>query len=80
MGAGSGWVEYQKSGTICSLPLPPGLQESQQLPTTMFTPSTKADVGQHGALGGRGADIAEKQTLTLHGVCVCVCAWSVHVR
>ena len=43
--AGSGWNEYQKHGTVCSIPLPPGLQNSSQLPEVIFTPSTKADVG-----------------------------------
>lgn len=44
---GSGWKEYQRSGTVCGLPLPQGLQESQQLPEPIFTPSTKADIGDH---------------------------------
>lgn len=43
--AGSGWKEYQKSGTVCSIPLPPGLKESSELPTPIFTPSTKAEIG-----------------------------------
>jgi len=47
---GSGWNEYKKSGTVCSIPLPAGLQESERLPQAMFTPSTKAEVGQHGTL------------------------------
>ncbi len=45
--AGSGWKEYQKTGTVCGIPLPAGLQESQQLPEVIFTPSTKAAVGDH---------------------------------
>jgi len=45
--AGSGWKEYRKSGTVCGIPLPSGLQESQQLPVPIFTPSTKAEVGDH---------------------------------
>ncbi len=45
--AGSGWQEYQASGTVCGEKLPPGLQESAQLPTPIFTPSTKAELGQH---------------------------------
>ncbi len=45
--AGSGWKEYRKSGTVCGIPLPAGLQESQQLPEPIFTPSTKAEVGDH---------------------------------
>lgn len=43
--AGSGWVEYQKSRTVCQAPLPEGLQESSRLPQTIFTPSTKAESG-----------------------------------
>ncbi|GAC1334838.1 MAG: phosphoribosylaminoimidazolesuccinocarboxamide synthase [Candidatus Dormibacteria bacterium] len=43
--AGSGWKEYQKSGTLAGLPLPSGLRESDRLPEPQFTPSTKNDVG-----------------------------------
>lgn len=45
--AGSGWKEYQKSGTVCGLPLPAGLQEASRLPEPIFTPSTKAALGDH---------------------------------
>lgn len=45
--AGSGWKEYRASGTVCGLRLPAGLQEAQQLPEPLFTPSTKAEKGQH---------------------------------
>jgi len=45
--AGSGWVEYQKSQTVCGIKLPAGLKESSQLPEPIFTPSTKAPVGTH---------------------------------
>jgi phosphoribosylaminoimidazole-succinocarboxamide synthase len=44
---GSGWKEYQQSGSVCGIELPPGLQESQQLPYPIFTPATKAEVGDH---------------------------------
>ena len=44
---GSGWADYQKTGTICGLKLPEGLQESQKLPEPIFTPSTKAEFGDH---------------------------------
>ncbi len=44
---GSGWKEYQKHGTVCGIRLPAGLQEADRLPEPIFTPSTKADVGQH---------------------------------
>jgi len=43
--AGSGWKEYQKSGSVCGIPLPKGLQESSELPEPIFTPSTKAETG-----------------------------------
>ncbi len=44
---GSGWKEYQRSGTVCGIELPAGLQEAQKLPEPIFTPSTKAEVGDH---------------------------------
>lgn len=47
--AGSGWAEYQRTGTVCGIGLPQGLQESEQLPTPLFTPSTKAPEGEHDA-------------------------------
>jgi phosphoribosylaminoimidazole-succinocarboxamide synthase len=43
--AGSGWHEYQKTGTLAGLPLPPGLRESERLSEPQFTPSTKNDAG-----------------------------------
>ena len=43
--SGSGWLDYQASGRICGIPLPPGLVESQALPEPIFTPSTKAKEG-----------------------------------
>lgn len=42
---GSGWREYQQSGEICGVPLPPGLQQCDQLPEPIFTPATKAETG-----------------------------------
>lgn len=45
--AGSGWKEYQKTGTVCGIPLPAGLHEAEKLPQVLFTPSTKAEVGGH---------------------------------
>jgi phosphoribosylaminoimidazole-succinocarboxamide synthase len=42
---GSGWKDYQKSGKVCGIPLPPGLGESDRLPEPLFTPSTKATTG-----------------------------------
>ena len=45
--AGSGWKEYKKTGLVCGIKLPAGLQEAQQLPQPLFTPSTKAAAGEH---------------------------------
>ncbi len=44
---GSGWASYQETGEVCGIKLPEGLQESQQLPEPIFTPSTKAEIGDH---------------------------------
>ncbi len=64
---GSGWKDYQKTGQVCGIRLPEGLKESDKLPEAIFTPSTKADVGQHDenisfkdASGSIGQDMAEK--------------------
>jgi phosphoribosylaminoimidazole-succinocarboxamide synthase len=64
---GSGWKEYQKSGTVCGIQLPAGLKEADKLPEPIFTPSTKAAVGQHDenisfekAAELLGRDMAEK--------------------
>ncbi len=65
--SGSGWKSYQNDGTICGLKLPEGLQESEKLPETIFTPSTKEEVGTHDvnidfaeAVNLIGEDIAQK--------------------
>jgi len=42
---GSGWKDYQKTGAVCGIPLPPGLVESERLPEPIFTPTTKAATG-----------------------------------
>lgn len=44
---GSGWESYKEDGTVCGIQLPEGLQESQQLPEPIYTPSTKAEIGLH---------------------------------
>ena len=44
---GSGWKDYQATGAVCGIALPPGLQMAQQLPTPIFTPATKAEMGDH---------------------------------
>ena len=45
--AGSAWKDYQASGAVCGIALPPGLKEAQQLPEPIFTPATKAPAGSH---------------------------------
>jgi phosphoribosylaminoimidazole-succinocarboxamide synthase len=64
---GSGWKDYQATGSVSGIALPPGLQESQQLPEPLFTPSTTADVGHDEAIDFEGAaaligdrDLAER--------------------
>ncbi len=44
---GSGWASYQENGTVCGIELPDGLQESEKLPEPIYTPSTKAEIGDH---------------------------------
>jgi phosphoribosylaminoimidazole-succinocarboxamide synthase len=43
--AGSGWQEYQRSQSVCGVPLPPGLRQAQELPEPIFTPATKEEQG-----------------------------------
>jgi len=63
---GSGWKDYQKSGSVCGIKLPSGLRESDRLPEPIFTPSTKSDQGHDEnisfaqAVGIVGAETAEK--------------------
>ena len=45
--SGSGWKDYQQSGAVCGISLPAGLRESEQLPEPLFTPATKAEIGDH---------------------------------
>ncbi len=76
---GSGWKEYQKSGTVCGIQLPAGLKEADKLPEPIFTPSTKAAVGQHDenisfeqAAELLGRDLAEQvkqATITIYKDC-----------
>ena len=44
---GSGWASYKENGTVCGIKLPEGLKESEKLPEVIYTPSTKADLGDH---------------------------------
>ncbi|MDD2903323.1 MAG: phosphoribosylaminoimidazolesuccinocarboxamide synthase, partial [Syntrophales bacterium] len=74
--AGSGWAEYQASGSIGGLALPPGLVESARLPRPVFTPSTKAELGEHdenisfdtmaGKIGPELAAKVKEASLTLY--------------
>ena len=64
---GTGWKDYQQTGAICGIKLPTGLKEAEKLPEVIFTPSTKADVGEHDQNISFekmkeivGADVAEK--------------------
>ncbi|HEY2929429.1 phosphoribosylaminoimidazolesuccinocarboxamide synthase [Piscinibacter sp.] len=45
--AGSGWIEYQHSQSVCGVALPPGLKNASRLPAPIFTPATKAEIGDH---------------------------------
>ena len=45
--SGSGWKDYQNNGMVCGYELPRGLRESERLPSPLFTPSTKAEIGEH---------------------------------
>ena len=44
---GSGWASYQENGTVCGIKLPEGLKECDKLPEPIYTPSTKAEIGDH---------------------------------
>ncbi|MET0534977.1 MAG: phosphoribosylaminoimidazolesuccinocarboxamide synthase [Steroidobacter sp.] len=44
---GSGWKDYQQTGSVCGIALPPGLQQAERLPEPLFTPATKAELGSH---------------------------------
>ncbi|MEE3393948.1 MAG: phosphoribosylaminoimidazolesuccinocarboxamide synthase [Lachnospiraceae bacterium] len=71
---GSGWASYQKNGTVCGIKLPEGLSECEKLPEPIYTPSTKAEIGDHDEnisfeksidhlekyFPGKGRDYAEK--------------------
>jgi phosphoribosylaminoimidazole-succinocarboxamide synthase len=71
---GSGWKDYQASGAVCGIALPPGLRQADRLPQAIYTPSTKAAVGDHDenvdfehTVGLLGRDLAEQvRTLSLH--------------
>jgi phosphoribosylaminoimidazole-succinocarboxamide synthase len=73
---GSGWKDYQRTGAVCGITLPAGLKQAQQLPEPIFTPSTKAAVGDHdenvsfdavvNAVGRELADKVREATLAIY--------------
>jgi len=71
---GSGWNDYQKTGAICGISLPEGLQQAQQLPEAIFTPSTKADVGGH------DENISFEKTVSLLGQDIAVQVRDVSIK
>ncbi|HXC64143.1 MAG TPA: phosphoribosylaminoimidazolesuccinocarboxamide synthase, partial [bacterium] len=80
---GSGWKEYQKSGTVCEIPLPKGLRQAEKLPRPLFTPSTKAEQGAHDenispekAAELMGADVAKKVSETAIKLYEAGAAWA----
>lgn len=60
---GSGWESYQETGKVCGIELPKGLKESEKLPEPIFTPSTKAELGDHDENVSleQGAEVLEKE-------------------
>lgn len=73
---GSGWKDYKKTGAVCGIQLPSGMQEAEKLPKPLFTPSTKAAVGEHDEnisfeeakklLGAEMAEKVKQATLALY--------------
>ncbi len=63
---GSGWKDYQRSQSVCGIPLPAGLRQADKLPEPLFTPSTKAELGNHDELTSRDALIASGQISAEH--------------
>lgn len=73
---GTGWKEYQKHGTVCGVPLPPGLPLAGKLPEPLFTPATKAEDGAHDenitfeamaeAVGAETASVLKEKTLDVY--------------
>ena len=62
--AGSGWKDYQRSGQVCGIDLPPGLRNGDKLPAPLFTPSTKAETGHDENISfAEGAEIVGDETM-----------------
>jgi len=74
--SGSGWAEYQESGSVCGVSLPAGLAESSRLPEPIFTPAAKAELGEHdenitltqvaAMVGGERAEQLREVTVTVY--------------
>jgi len=71
---GSGWKDYQQTGAVCGITLPTGLQQAQKLPEVIFTPATKAAVGEH------DENISFAQMETLVGAAVAKTVRDVSIR
>ena len=76
--SGSGWKDYQKTGSICGIKLPPGLKESEKLPEPIFTPTTKAESGHDlnityeevvKQLGNGTAHFLREKTIAIYKAC-----------
>lgn len=76
---GSGWKDYNRTGEICGIPIPAGMKESEKFATTLFTPSTKADLGDHDEnisfektkeiLGAELAEKVKAKTIEVYNKC-----------
>lgn len=81
---GSGWAEYQRSRTVCGIPLPDGLVDGSRLPEPIFTPATKAALGEHDEnvdfariVADHGAELAARlrdATLSIYGRAAAIAA------
>jgi phosphoribosylaminoimidazole-succinocarboxamide synthase len=76
--SGSGWKDYQRSGSICGIKLPPGMKESEKLPEPIFTPTTKAESGHDqnitekeviDAVGRETASFIKSKTIEVYRAC-----------
>jgi len=76
---GSGWKDYQASGALCGIRLPAGLQQAQQLPEPIFTPSTKAASGQHDenvSFGQVAAEIGTELATRVRDATLAIYRWA----
>lgn len=72
--SGSGLKDYQRTSAVCGIPLPPGLRDSDRLPTTLFTPATKAETGHDENISeAQAGDIVGKDTIKrLHELTIAI--------